>query len=58
MGRVKEIQTRIAEIDVMFEAAKGWGSWMMTASHERRDLVRELARLGVDVEHKWEVRYG
>ncbi len=30
---------RIAEIDTMFEAASGWGSWMVMAANEREDLA-------------------
>lgn len=34
-----EAKTRIAEIDAMFEDAKGWGSWMVEAANERERLA-------------------
>jgi len=44
---------RIAEIDLMFEQARGWGSWMATASIERRNLVNQLNSEGHNLEHKY-----
>lgn len=32
---------RIAEIDAMFEAATGWGSWMVMAANERESLANK-----------------
>lgn len=52
----EKLTARIAEIDKMFEEATGWGSWMATASSERRGLVRRLEQMGVFVPHKWELR--
>lgn len=34
-----ETLIRIAEIDAMFEAATGWGSWMVSVANEREALV-------------------
>ncbi|UNJ22074.1 hypothetical protein [Microcystis phage vB_MweS-yong2] len=48
---------RISEIDAMFDAAAGWGSWMVEAANEREALVDRLAAdHGVTVEHKWQAR--
>lgn len=38
----EESITRIAEIDAMFEAASGWGSWMVMAANEREDLATQF----------------
>jgi hypothetical protein len=35
----QEAETRVAEIDKMFEGATGWGSWMVMAANEREDLA-------------------
>ena len=35
-------EARIAEIDKMFEAAKGWGSWMVEAANERKALANRF----------------
>ena len=44
---------RIAEIDAMFEAAKGWRSWMVMLANEREELANKLG-----VPHKWQARCG
>lgn len=33
--------TRIAQIDAMFEEAKGWGSWMVGCANEREALANQ-----------------
>ena len=43
---------RIAEIDAMFEEARGWSSWMVTCANEREQLVDMLRKRGLDIEHK------
>ena len=35
----EEAVARIAQIDAMFEAATGWGSWMVMAANEREALA-------------------
>lgn len=40
MGRRATID-RIAEIDAKFEAATGWGSWMVMLANERERLADE-----------------
>lgn len=47
---------RVAEIDRMFDEAKGWGSWMVSVSNERRILVNQLRNEGYVVEHKHQAR--
>ncbi|OAF05484.1 hypothetical protein AYJ54_00835 [Bradyrhizobium centrolobii] len=48
---------RIAEIDDMFENAKAWGSWMVSAANEREALVNSLkSRWGEEIQHKWLAR--
>ena len=49
---------RVTEIDAMFEAAAGWGSWMVMSANEREWLVTELRSKGHDIEHKWLARDG
>lgn len=49
-------KARIAKIDKRFEEAEGWGSWMFESSIEREFLVSRLARLGVEVPHKYQAR--
>lgn len=44
---------RVAEIDAKFEAAKGWGSWMVMVANEREDLANRFG-----LEHKWQARCG
>lgn len=44
---------RIAEIDAMFEAATGWGSWMVMCANERERLADKFG-----LEHKWQARCG
>lgn len=56
---VAEAKRRIAEIDAKFEAAKGWGSWMVMVANEREDLVNRLnSQWGEKIEHKWQARCG
>ena len=43
---------RIAEIDAMFDAATGWGSWMVMCANEREALVNALNKEGHDIAHK------
>lgn len=38
----KEAEQRVAEIDAEFEAASGWGSWMVMVANEREDLANEF----------------
>lgn len=38
----EEAIKRIAEIDAMFEAATGWGSWMVDCANEREDLATQF----------------
>ena len=45
--------SRIKYIDQAFETTKGWGSWMVTASLEREQLVNKLRAEGVSIEHKY-----
>lgn len=53
----EQIQARIAEIDVMFESATDWGSWMSTASSERKHLVNRLRdEFKIDIPHRYEKR--
>jgi hypothetical protein len=52
MSRLEAIQ-RVAEIDKMFEDAKGWGSWMVEAANEREALADQFG-----LEHKWRARCG
>lgn len=44
---------RIAEIDVMFEGAKGWRSWMVMLANEREDLATQL-----NLPQKYQARCG
>jgi hypothetical protein len=46
-------KARIAEIDAMFESAKGWGSWMVMVANERERLAEKCG-----LEHKWQARCG
>jgi len=49
--------TRLAEIDDMFEAATGWGSWMVSVANEREALVNSInKRWGMELKHKWLAR--
>ena len=48
--------TRIAEIDAMFAAATGWGSWMVSCSNERKGLVNALNNEGHAIAHNFQVR--
>lgn len=47
---------RIDEIDKMFAAVTGWGSWMIMCANEREALVDRLRADGVHVEHKFQAR--
>lgn len=47
----EEAEARVAEIDRMFEAATGWGSWMVMCANEREDLANEFG-----LPHKWQAR--
>ncbi len=49
---------RIAAIDKMFDKARGWGSWMVSAANEREALVNDCRTRGVFVEHKNLARTG
>lgn len=44
---------RIAEIDAMFDDTTGWGSWMVGASLERKDLINAINARGGDIPHKY-----
>jgi len=35
----EEGKKRVAEIDAMFDEAKGWGSWMVMAANEREYIA-------------------
>ncbi len=58
LDQTKSWQKRIKEIDTLFENATNWGSWMSTASHERKGLVNKLREKGIFLPHKWEITYG
>lgn len=47
----RKARERIAEIDAMFDGAKSWGSWMVSAANEREDLANKI---GAD--HKYLAR--
>jgi hypothetical protein len=49
---------RVSEIDEMFDAAHGWGSWMVDVANERERLVDGLRRNGYSIDHKWRARCG
>jgi hypothetical protein len=49
-GREEAI-ARVAEIDAKFEAADGWGSWMVMLANEREYLANVHG-----LEHKWQAR--
>lgn len=51
MSTLEEAQKRIAEIDAKFEAAKGWGSWMVSAANEREALANRY-----NLPHKYQAR--
>lgn len=48
-----EAEKRIAEIDAKFEAATGWGSWMVMVANEREDLANQFG-----LPHKYQARCG
>lgn len=50
---VEEARQRVAEIDAMFEEAKGWGSWMVMCANERETLADQYG-----FEHKYQARCG
>ena len=41
-GLTAQAKARIAEIDAMFEAATGWGSWMVECANEREALATKF----------------
>jgi TnpA family transposase len=49
----EEAKVRVAEIDAMFEAATGWGSWMVSVANEREAIANKFG-----FEHKWQARCG
>jgi hypothetical protein len=51
-----EALDRIAQIDGMFDAASGWGSWMVECANERERLVERLRASGVAVAHRHQAR--
>lgn len=54
-----EALIRIAEIDAMFEASTGWGSWMVSVANEREALVNHInGRWLIEepLEHKYQAR--
>lgn len=50
---IEEAKVRVAEIDKMFEAATGWGSWMVMCANEREALADCFG-----FEHKYQARCG
>jgi len=55
----EDTMIRLAEIDAMFENAKGWGSWMVSVANEREAMVNSAnQRWGLNLEHKWQARCG
>lgn len=55
----EDTMTRLAEIDKMFEDAKGWGAWMVSVANEREAMVNSAnKRWGLNLEHKWLARTG
>ena len=48
-----EMIKRVAKIDLMFESATGWGSWMVECANEREHLANQLG-----IEHKYLARTG
>lgn len=44
---------RVAAIDAKFEAAQGWGSWMVSLANEREGLADRFG-----LEHKHQARVG
>ena len=53
IGEVETVKARIAEIDGMFEAATGWGSWMVECANEREGLADAY-----DLPQKYQARCG
>lgn len=53
---MEKMMKRIREIDRDFEAATGWGSWMVMCANEREDLVNKLKAMGLTVPHKYQAR--
>lgn len=49
----EEAEKRVAEIDVMFARATGWGSWMVMAANEREHIANVYG-----FEHKYQARCG
>ena len=54
----QEKLSRVAAIDVLFEDATGWGSWMVSAANDRERLVSDLNTRGYDIPHKHLARTG
>ena len=48
--------TRVAEIDAMFAAAKGWGSWMVSCSNERESLRQSIKDDDITFAQKYRAR--
>ncbi len=48
-----EAKARIADIDEAFDAAAGWGSWMVMLANEREDLADKFG-----LPHKNQARCG
>lgn len=52
-----EALEQVGKLSAMFEAATGWGSWMVMAANERERLVDRLNATGRHkIEHKWQAR--
>ena len=54
--QIDSAEFRVAMIDLQFEAATGWGSWMVDLANERENLVDLLKLAGVQIEHKYQAR--
>lgn len=50
---VAAAEKRVAEIDAMFDASIGWGSWMVMCANEREALADKYG-----FEHKYQARCG
>lgn len=51
--KIEAARKRVAEIDAKFEAATGWGSWMVMCANEREALADQFG-----FEHKNQARCG
>lgn len=47
---------RIIEIDALFGAAVGWGSWVVEAANEREAIVNRLRALCHNISHRYQAR--